>query len=198
LRRKVKEANALTNTGDSNTIGRLMNASDSNQLCLECGLCCNGVIFAHGQLQPEDDAARLQSLGLELVKTRNPESETRKFHQPCRAFDGCRCKIYADRPKYCREFECVLLKDVQANRLETGAALRIIRDARRREEKVKRLLRELGDADEHVALSVRFRRMKRRMESSELDEENADRFGELTLAVHDLNVLLSGAFYPGS
>jgi Fe-S-cluster containining protein len=198
LRRKVKEANALTNTGDSNTIGRLMNSSDANQLCLECGLCCNGVIFAHGQLQREDDAARLQSLGLALVKTRNPKLETQKFHQPCRAFDGCHCNIYADRPKYCREFACLLLKNVQANRLETGAALRIIRDARRRVEKVKRLLRELGDADEHVALSVRFRRMKRRMESSELDEENADLFGELTLAVHDLNVLLSGAFYPGS
>jgi hypothetical protein len=36
------------------------------------------------------------------------------------------------------------------------------------------------------------------MESSELDDESADCFGELTLAVHDLNLLLSGAFYPGS
>lgn len=194
----MKEANSLTNTGDSNTIGRLMNSSDSNQLCLECGLCCNGVIFAHGQLQPEDDAARLQSLGLALVKTRHTKLETQKFHQPCAAFDGCRCNIYSERPKYCREFECLLLKNMKAGRLETNAALRIIRDARQRAEKVKRLLRELGDADEHIALSVRFRRMKRRMESSELDEEGAERFGDLTLAVHDLNVLLSGAFYSNS
>jgi len=76
--------------------------------------------------------------------------------------------------------------------------LEVIKTARRRVDKVKKLLRELGDAEEHLALSVRFRRMQRRMETSELDEESADRYGELTLAVHDLNVLLSGAFYPGS
>ena len=194
----MKEVNSLTKTDYSNTIGRLMNSGDSNQLCLECGLCCNGVIFAHGQLQPEDDPARLQALGLVLVAKRKVEIGKQRFHQPCAAFDGCRCKIYADRPKYCREFECLLLRDVKAGHLESAAALRIIQNARRRMEKVKKLLRELGDADEHVALSVRFRRIKRRMESSELDDESADCFGELTLAVHDLNLLLSGAFYPGS
>jgi Fe-S-cluster containining protein len=195
----MKAANSLTNTDVCNRIGWLMNASDSNQLCLECGLCCNGVIFANGQLQPEDDAQRLRALGLRLAKT-DPKSEIRnpKFLQPCTAFDGCRCKIYTDRPIYCRKFECLLLRDVKAGDLETAAALRVIREARRRVDKVKKLLRELGDADEHIALSVRFHRMKRRLETSELDEERADRFGDLTLAVHDLNVLLSGRFYPGS
>jgi Fe-S-cluster containining protein len=195
----MKPANSLTNTDDSSTMDRLMNFGDSNELCLECGLCCNGVIFADGQLQPEDDAQRLRTLGLRLAKT-NPKSKIQnpKFHQPCAAFDGCRCNIYADRPKYCRAFECLLLRDVKAGDLEADAARRIIRDARRRVDKVKKLLRELGDADEHIALSIRFRKMKRRLETSELDDERADRFGELTLAVHDLNVLLSGRFYPGS
>ena len=108
-----------------------------------------------------------------------------------------RCKIYADRPKYCREFECLLLRDVKAGESRKGGRAANFH-ARRRGEGEKKLLRELGDADEHVALSVRFRRMKRRLEASGLDEESADRFGELTLAVHDLNVLLSGSFYPGS
>jgi hypothetical protein len=35
------------------------------------------------------------------------------------------------------------------------------------------------------------------LEKSGLTEETAATFGELTLAVHDLNVLLSQAFYPG-
>jgi len=175
-----------------------MSFNGSNQLCLECGLCCNGVIFANGQLQPEDNVTRLEALGLKLVSTRKSQIANRKFQQPCAAFGGCRCNIYADRPKYCREFECLLLKNVNAGKMEPDAALKVIRTARRRVEMVRRLLRELGDADEHVALSLRFRRMQRRMESSGLDEEHADRFGELTLAVHDLNVLLSGAFYPGA
>ena len=174
-----------------------MDSSDSNPLCLECGLCCNSVIFADGQLQPGDDAERLQSLGLALAANRKSKIKNQKFQQPCATFNGCRCRIYADRPKYCREFECLLFQAVKAGRLETNAALPFIRTARQRAEKVKQLLRELGDADERVAMSARFRRTKKRVEGSTLDEETADLFGQLTLAVHDLNVLLSDAFYPG-
>src|ERR1700761_4281735 len=94
----------------------------SNSLCLECGLCCNGVIFADVQLQPGDDAAKLRSLGLAFASNQ-------KFKQPCTAFGGCRCNIYSDRPQYCREFECLLLKSVKAGRTETSTALRIIRTA---------------------------------------------------------------------
>ena len=175
-----------------------MNNGDSNALCLECGLCCNGVIFADVQLQPEDDASRLRSLGLAFAGNQNSKIKIQKFKQPCNAFEGCRCRIYSERPKYCRQFECLLLKSVKSGRTETPKALRIIRTARRRVEKVKSLLRDLGDADEHIALSKRFRRVKRRLENGGFDDETAQRFGELTLAVHDLNVLLSEGFYPAS
>jgi Fe-S-cluster containining protein len=175
----------------------LIDSNDASQLCLECGLCCNGVIFADGQLQPGDDAARLRRLGLRFSPTSGP-SAGRKFLQPCTAFDGSCCTIYPERPKYCREFECLLLQNAQAGRLEIKAAQRIIRTARQRADKVKRLLRELGDADDQTALSIRFRRVKRRLESGALDEATADLFGQLTLAVHDLNLLLSDAFYPGA
>jgi len=173
-----------------------MNANSSNSLCLECGLCCNGVIFADVQLQPEDDAARLQLLGLRFSPKPVSTMANRKFLQPCSAFDGCRCQIYSERPKYCREFECLLLKSVKARRTDTAVAQRIIRDARQRVERVKRLLRDLGNAEEEVALSKRFRKVKHHIESHPLNEETAEKFGELTLAVHDLNVLLSEAFYP--
>ena len=171
-------------------------SADSNPLCLECGLCCNGVIFANGQLQPEDDAARLRELGLKLLPNRKSQIVNRKFSQPCAVFDGCRCQIYAERPQYCRAFECTLLKKFKAGKVEADAALRTIRRARRRAEKVGQLLRELGDTDDHKPLTVRFRQTQRRVETSELDEAGADRFGELTLAVLDLQVLLSNEFLP--
>lgn len=173
-----------------------MNPGNSNSLCLECGLCCNGVIFASGQLQPEDDAGHLQSLGLKFEPNRKSPIANRKFVQPCACFAGRLCKIYSERPKYCREFECLLLKSVKAGRTETAEALRIIRNARQRVEKVKRLLRDLGNPEEEVALSKRFRKVQRQLESTPLDDDTAEKFGELTLAVHDLNVVLSEAFYP--
>ena len=63
-----------------------MNPCDSNSLCLECGLCCNGVIFADVQLEPEDDARRLRSLGLKFAANRKSQIVNHKFAQPCAAF----------------------------------------------------------------------------------------------------------------
>lgn len=186
--------------------------SAAEDICLTCGLCCNGVIFADVRLQPGDNAARLQALGLPLRAPTQRRSEAAstagaiapsaerlpRFTQPCAALEGCRCRIYAERPQYCREFECLLLKSVKAGRTPRAEAWRIIRTARQRADTVRRLLRELGDAEEQLPLSARFRRMSKRLQTAGLDEPKAELYGELTLAVHDLNLLLSQAFYPGS
>jgi len=187
------------------------NGSAPEVICLSCGLCCNGVIFTNVKLQPGDDSAKLQSIGLTLScnsrrKQKAPISSSianstlrsLRFLQPCAAHDGCHCRIYADRPQYCREFECKLLKSVAAGRTRFGAALGVIRSARQRADKVRRLLRRLGDTDEATALGVRFRRTAKRLEKLGLDGTMAKAYGELTLAFHDLNLILSEAFYPGT
>ena len=183
--------------------------SVGENLCLTCGLCCNGVIFADVQLQRGDDAARLKALGLRLAslpgrpKAKGSDAKEpraflqKKFNQPCAAFDGCRCRIYEDRPKYCRAFDCSLLKSVNHGETKPSDALNLIEKARRRADKVRQLLRKIGDKDEHVALSLRFRRTARRVQQGEVDRQTGDLFSQLTLAVQDLNVLLSESFYPG-
>jgi Fe-S-cluster containining protein len=165
-------------------------------------------LFKDVKLQPGDDALKLQTLGLPLRSGRGAEHHTSsqpaalrnlKFTQPCAALCADnRCHIYADRPARCRQFECALLKAALANKVEIEAALRTIRTARERAEQVRRLLRELGDTNEHLALSLRCRKVKSRMESGALAQETAETFAALTLAVHDLNVILSESFYPGS
>src|SRR5215831_10744098 len=160
----------------------LENAAEQT-LCVVCGLCCNGVIFSDVQLQSGDEAARVQSLGLRLKSGGRCQP---KLVQPCEAFDGSRCRIYAERPKYCSDFECLLLKRVKAGCTERAAALRIIGRAREQADEVRRLLRELGDSEESLSLGSRFRRTARRMESLELDEPTADLHAQLTLAFHNL------------
>lgn len=91
----------------------------------------------------------------------------------------------------------MLLKSVIAGHTSNEVALQIIKSARTGAEKVFKLLRTLGDNDEAAPLAARFRRMKKKLESEPLDEESAEVFGTLTLAVHDLNLMLSEAFYPG-
>jgi len=173
-----------------------LNSVVEQNLCLICGLCCNGVIFADVRLQPMDDAARLESLGLTL--TSRGKQNARKFAQPCLAFDGCRCGIYPDRPTYCREFECLLLKNVQGSRLSFDEARRIIERARKRADQVRELLRQLGDTDEQIALASRFRHTQQRLERLASDDSSADLYGNLTLAVHDLNQIITDAFYPAA
>src|SRR5262245_58713156 len=131
-----------------------MNPSDASALCLECGLCCNGVIFADVRLQPGDDAQRLRSLGLPVRAS--AAAKVQKFPQPCALLEGCKCRGYGERRKYCREFECVLLKSVKAGRMKKTAAREIIATARRRADKVRSLLAELGDTNAHLALAARF------------------------------------------
>jgi Fe-S-cluster containining protein len=179
------------------------NGTIAEDLCLACGICCDGTLFADVKLQAGDDSGYLRAVGLPIVVPNagpgrpSAQGSLGKFAQPCRAFQGCQCRIYEDRPKHCRDFECVLLKSVKSGKTEGAAAFNIIRVARERAQKVERLLLELGDQHENLALSQRFRRTMKRLERSKLDEETADRYGRLTLAVHDLNVLLSRAFYPG-
>lgn len=161
------------------------------QLCPNCAMCCNGVLFKDVELQRGDLAAKLKSLGLPIAKSRGA-----KFPQPCAALAGGNCRIYGDRPVRCRDFDCALLQSVAAGQTEVAAALRVIRQTRERADRVRRWLRELGNTNEHSALSLRFRRTQRRLESLHLDDDTAEIFGQLTLAVHDLNLILHGHFYP--
>ncbi len=182
--------------------------SVSEKLCLTCGLCCNGVIFADVQLQRGDDPNRLEAIGLRLVARRKPSGAganisavksgtAYKFPQPCSAFDGCRCRIYEDRPKHCRAFDCALLKSVQAGQTKPASAIRTIEKARLRAQTVRELLRELGDANEHIALALRFRQTAKRLQKTACTAHTAGTFSELTLAAHNLNLVLSEKFYPG-
>lgn len=152
------------------------------QLCPNCGLCCDSTLFADVELRAGDGAKRLRKLGLTLYQ----KTKTRlAFDQPCACFDGKLCTIYADRPKRCRLFECGLLKKVVAGKLTAAAALKKIALARQQAAAVKDLLRSLGQRDERMALTHRYAEVM----GAPLDfsrPEEAERRGELMLAVSDL------------
>ena len=82
-----------------------------------------------------------------------------------------------------------------AGRTSHPEALGIIRAARERVDLVERLLVDLGESDKQTALAARFRRTAKRLEKAGCDETTAEQYGRLTLAVHELNLILSEAFY---
>jgi uncharacterized protein len=151
-------------------------------LCPNCGLCCNGVLFADVELRKGDDARRLTELGLSLAR----KGSKLAFIQPCACFDGIFCGIYSDRPKRCRTFECGLLKRVQDGELGADAALKTIAQTKRQLEKVRVRLRQLGQNDERLAMTKRYAQaMSAPIDLSD-HESHTERRGELMLAVDDL------------
>ncbi len=169
--------------------------TSGEQLCLACGLCCDGALFDHVQLGRGDDAKALKALGLPVLVART-KTPVARFRQPCSALCADRmCRLYRDRPSQCRDFECGVFKDAQAGRIEFPVALRWVKQMRRRVEKVRRLLRALGDTDEHRSLRERFRRTQRRLESGAADPAAGEAFAKLGMAVHALNLLAHEKFY---
>ena len=178
-----------------NRVSEKSSASSIDQLCPNCGLCCDSTLFADVELRAGDDVKRLAKLGLTI------ENKTRTklaFAQSCACFDGKFCRIYADRPKRCRTFECGLLKRVQAGELGADAALKAIAKAKRQADKVRGLLRQLGQNDEHLAMTKRYAAAM----SAPIDlaggESHAELRGELMLAVDELMRQLQRDFLQSS
>lgn len=160
--------------------------SGVEQLCPNCGLCCDSTLFADVELHAGDDPQRLAELGLTVLQ----KTKTKlAFSQPCACFDGKFCKIYAERPKRCRLFECGLLKRVEKVEMTEGTALKKISEAKALAEKVRGLLRESGQPDEQMALTHRYAEVMRAPVDLSVPD-TAEKRGELMLAVNDLMQML--------
>lgn len=160
------------------------------QLCPNCGLCCDSTLFADVELRAGDDAKRLAKLGQTIFKKTKTHLA---FSQPCACFDGKICQIYADRPKRCALFECGLLKRVESNEMTANAALKKITSAKRQAARVREVLAELGQRDAAMAFTNRYSEvMSAPVDFSRPDD--AEKRGELMLAVNDLMAMLRRDF----
>jgi len=161
-----------------------------DQLCPNCGLCCDSTLFADVELRKGDDPQRLVKLGLDVMR----KTKTKlAFSQPCAGFDGKLCKLYAERPNRCRLFACGLLQRVETGELTAGAALKKISQAREKRERVRELLRQSGQREEQTALTHRYAGVMSAPVDLSIAGE-ADRRGELMLAVNDLMQMLERDF----
>jgi len=130
-----------------------MKPSLTDTLCIGCGLCCDGSLFADVELAGSHEGSALEVMGLEIEDTDEGDGEL--LLQPCRALKGKRCSIYPHRPDCCRTFKCRLLQEVERGAVSVGQANGKIEEALRRIERVKELVVHLGPANEHLPLKER-------------------------------------------
>ena len=110
--------------------------SDSSNICLPCGICCDGTLIGFVELENEEMPRLKKIMDIE------EERDHCFFLQPCKKYcNGC--TIYSERPKQCGKFECGLLKSVENKELEFDTALDIIAKAKQLRVSIEKKLEDL-------------------------------------------------------
>jgi len=108
---------------------------ENGNICMECGLCCDGSMFRHAKIDKSDDPTFLKQMGVESVEVRDKQF----FQLPCTGQEGKRCRQYNDarRFKVCKTFKCRLLKQYISGEISYHAAMAVIREIMIRRQSVK-------------------------------------------------------------
>jgi len=101
-------------------------ATPETSLCVGCGLCCDGTLFARARSEQPDEQWRLSALGFDFEDF----NDAKWFKQPCPMASCGTCTIYADRPAVCRSFRCSLLKSFEAGEIDRATATEKITTAK--------------------------------------------------------------------
>ena len=93
----------------------------AGDLCVKCGICCDGPLFDHAYLDP-DEEARARALGFPVIEVGGQQA----FPLPCVHLKGTACQIYEVRPRTCGLYTCETLRAVNRGDIDRAEADRRI------------------------------------------------------------------------
>lgn len=100
--------------------------NSGSELCLACGLCCDGSLFRYGNLLSGEAELAIPA-GFQVIDNR----EQLVFSQPCAMFKSGCCSLYQHwRPKVCGEYKCRLLNSRLVDKISLPLALDLVARAR--------------------------------------------------------------------
>src|SRR2546421_2813557 len=97
-----------------------------SELCLACGLCCNGALHTSVPVRPEH-VRLVRKLGLTIEKTDDHELG---FRLPCPLYQKDRCSAYPHHPPTCQKYRCALLQKYEDGEVTLKDSLTIVRNAK--------------------------------------------------------------------
>lgn len=98
---------------------------DEQKICVTCGFCCDGTLFAHACLNPGERG----NLPAKIEAESFSEGGSDYFRLPCHYFFS-KCSIYDQRrADVCSSYRCQLLKDFAGGKVSLNDALGVISDA---------------------------------------------------------------------
>ena len=111
------------------------------EICLKCGMCCDGTLFLHASLNPGERG----NLPEKIERNTFNESEKEYFRLPCLYFDS-KCMIYdIKRADVCSRYRCQLLIDLATDKVSKKTAIEIVREAHRQRQEIFKEYHNLSD-----------------------------------------------------
>ena len=102
-------------------------ATDGSELCMSCGLCCDGLLHHNVSLSPGERAwAEEKGAPVGVTAAKDPCLDL-----PCVFLKGTLCSVYAERPFGCRAYRCGLLDRYVAGDIALGQAQELVTEGRR-------------------------------------------------------------------
>lgn len=161
--------------------------SDSLNICLSCGLCCDGTLVGHVQLSNEE----LPTLkGLMDVENENNNGF---FLQPCNKYcNGC--SIYSQRPKQCADFNCGLLKSVEQKELDFDSATTVIKVIKQKKNTIEQKLVTLNIELLSQSFYFKMVELKKLLQQTNTESSLTQSHIDLISELEQLDTLMASKF----
>ena len=160
---------------------------DSTNICLSCGLCCDGTVIGFVQLGREEIPVLR-----ELMNIENADGEG-CFLQPCNNYcDGC--TIYSKRPKQCANFKCGLLESIEHKVMDSDTALETIDAVKQKKIAIERKLALLQLQLQSPSFYFRMVELKKFFQENKSESSLTQNHLDLISDLKQLEHLLSKKF----
>lgn len=151
--------------------------AEEQAVCIRCGLCCDGTLFAYAVL----NAGERENLPEKLEEQSYTEGGKDYFSLPCQYFSG-KCTIYnLKRADVCSSYRCQLLKDQAEGKITHDAALSLVHEAMAMRHEILEQYRSISGDREKIFFKQLLVRLGKLREAQD-EESQASSIYDLLIA----------------
>lgn len=161
---------------------------DSLNICLPCGLCCDGTLIGFVQLQREELPVMRKLMDI------TEDNNIGFFLQPCEKHSSGICSIYSQRPKQCNNFNCGLLESLERKELDFDSALEVINMVKQKRMAIEKKLVTLDVELKYKSFFFKILELRKIIRKNNSDSSLTQKHEELISEIDELNKLLSISF----
>ncbi|PWD97595.1 YkgJ family cysteine cluster protein [Marinilabilia rubra] len=162
--------------------------SESLNICLSCGFCCDGSLIGFVELGKEE-LSRLRVL-MEIEEF----EKSGFFLLPCNNLGCDGCKIYPQRPRQCDNFKCGMLKSIENKELDFALAIETINVVKQKRIAIEEKFETLPFKLESPSFYFKVLELKKLLQQENNELSRSEHFLDLLSDLEELNKLVSKSF----